>query len=212
MSVASVSTPQFRDSQPHSTPQVAYYDEDNVLVTSRRLIAANYLRSTFWLDLLTTVPFDWIVLLACGMNQEATVTARYIGLLRLLRLGRVYRLRRWMVYLTNDASLSLFWVTMGRNILVLFYTTHIAAWWVWVVGWWGWVVGRLVGKGVGAIGCVLTTNRQNEQRVQPTPLPFFRHIHPASSSSWRARRRAPSSTGWARRPRSSLRWAGPWTT
>ena len=35
---------------------------------------------------------------------------------------------QWTVYLTNHASVSLFWVTLLRNALVLFYTTHIGAW------------------------------------------------------------------------------------
>jgi hypothetical protein len=36
---------------------------------------------------------------------------------------------QWVRYLTvNSTSLSLFWVTMLRNMLVLFYTTHIGAW------------------------------------------------------------------------------------
>jgi len=39
-----------------------------------------------------------IVLLATGLNSSCTVEARWISVLRLLRLGRVYRLRkvRWV--------------------------------------------------------------------------------------------------------------------
>ena len=35
---------------------------------------------------------------------------------------------QWTTYLTNNANVSLFWITLGRNALVLFYTTHIGAW------------------------------------------------------------------------------------
>jgi hypothetical protein len=174
-------------------------------VTDRAAIAANYARGgRLWLDLATTIPFDWVVLLATGLNKSASVRARYISLLRLLRLGRVYRLEKvpgrgrrggvrgagrppscvqgagatrlwccwqlnnssvgpargggaapastlvlpshsrpshsrpsptpptpgqWIRYLTvNSTYLSLFWATLLRNALVLFYTTHMGAW------------------------------------------------------------------------------------
>jgi hypothetical protein len=35
---------------------------------------------------------------------------------------------QWALFLTNNTSLSLFWLTMLRNGLVLFYCTHIGAW------------------------------------------------------------------------------------
>jgi hypothetical protein len=123
---------------------VAYYDEDGGLVTDRRLIARNYARWRLWVDLATTIPFDWcaramgraakppaaaqpaeplphtpcarklartrtraqrptpacklairrIVLGAMGQQQANTIEARYVGLLRLLRLGRAYRLNK----------------------------------------------------------------------------------------------------------------------
>ena len=73
---------------------MAYYDDDSVLVTDRRLIARKYAQWRLWVDLATTIPFDWIVLLAGGLNQSSSVEARNISLLRLLRLGRVYRLKK----------------------------------------------------------------------------------------------------------------------
>ncbi|GBF99926.1 hypothetical protein Rsub_12619 [Raphidocelis subcapitata] len=106
---------------------LAYHDEDGNLVTDRGAIASHYCRSRLWLDLATTVPFDWVVLIATGLNSSDTVTARYISLLRLLRLGRAYRLNMWVHNITHNTAVSLFWVTMARNALVLFYTTHIGA-------------------------------------------------------------------------------------
>lgn len=39
--------------------QVAYHDEDGDLVTNRRAIAKHYAEWRLWVDLGTTIPFDW---------------------------------------------------------------------------------------------------------------------------------------------------------
>lgn len=33
---------------------------------------------------------------------------------------------QWAIYLTNNASISLFWVTVCRNVLIVFFSTHIS--------------------------------------------------------------------------------------
>ena len=43
---------------------------------------------------------------------------RYISLLRLLRLGRAYRLFNWVALLTYNQTLSLMAVTLVRNFVV----------------------------------------------------------------------------------------------
>jgi hypothetical protein len=67
-----------------------------------------------------------IVLAAEGLQYSSSVKARYISLLRLLRLGRAYRLKKWAVFLTNNANISLLLVTIVRNVLIAFFTTHIS--------------------------------------------------------------------------------------
>ena len=64
---------------------VAVFDNEN-LVTDLRAIRASYLAGKFWLDLLTTIPFEILVLAACGLQDSDTTTARDISLLRLLKL------------------------------------------------------------------------------------------------------------------------------
>lgn len=49
-------------------------------------IRARYLRGRFWLDLLSTVPWDCLVLAATGEAARTNTTARYIALLRLIRM------------------------------------------------------------------------------------------------------------------------------
>jgi hypothetical protein len=39
----------------------------------------------------------------------------------------VYRLRKWAVYLLNNARVSLFVVTITRNVLIVFFSTHLTA-------------------------------------------------------------------------------------
>jgi hypothetical protein len=43
----------------HQPPQVAFHDDEGHLVIDAKTIAAHYLQWRFWVDLLTTVPFDW---------------------------------------------------------------------------------------------------------------------------------------------------------
>lgn len=50
--------------------------------------------------------------------QCGVLTNRYISLLRLLRLGRAYRLWNWVLYLTYNQTLSLLAVTLVRNFAV----------------------------------------------------------------------------------------------
>ncbi len=57
-----------------------------VLVDDLPSIRRNYLRSMFVVDLLTTIPFENVVLAAVALEDSEGATARYIGLLRLLKL------------------------------------------------------------------------------------------------------------------------------
>lgn len=97
--------------------RVAYY-EDAMLVVDFPSIAKHYAQTRLVPDLLTTIPFDWIVLGAMGLQQSNSQLAWYISMLRLLRLGRVYRVYDWVVYLTYHQSISLLCMTLVRNFLV----------------------------------------------------------------------------------------------
>lgn len=105
---------------------VAYYDEGE-LVTSLSKIARHYARRRLWLDLVTTIPFDWIFLEALGLQTSNSELAWYISLLRLLRLGRAYRLFGWVTFLTYNQTVSLVVVTLVRNFMICFFVVHWAA-------------------------------------------------------------------------------------
>jgi hypothetical protein len=55
-------------------------------VVDRRAIACNYLAFRFWWDVLTTLPWDAIVLAGLGLVGSEGAKARYIALLGLLKL------------------------------------------------------------------------------------------------------------------------------
>ena len=55
--------------------------------------AASGCARRFWIDLLTTIPFELIILRATGLDGSEGTTARYISMLRLLKLVRRRRRR-----------------------------------------------------------------------------------------------------------------------
>lgn len=68
----------------------AYYDDAGNIITDRRKIALNYIKTWFFIDILACIPFDLITM---GTNDEEQNTD-YNGMLRLLRLPRLWRLIR----------------------------------------------------------------------------------------------------------------------
>uniref|UniRef100_A0A383WLL7 Ion transport domain-containing protein n=1 Tax=Tetradesmus obliquus TaxID=3088 RepID=A0A383WLL7_TETOB len=113
---------------------VAYHAEDGELVTDLPSIARHYAASgRLWADLATTIPFDWIVLEVMGLQESNSTLAWYISLLRLLRLGRAYRLYGWVQNLTYNQTLSLLAVTLARNFALCFFTVHWGACGFWYI-------------------------------------------------------------------------------
>lgn len=81
------------------------------LVNDRVKIAKHYLEFWFWLDLITTIPIDFIAQLATGGggNLSAIKAIRVLRLLRLLRLLKLYKLidREKFEKLVDPAVLNL---------------------------------------------------------------------------------------------------------
>jgi CRP-like cAMP-binding protein len=93
------------------------YTEDDRLITDHKLVALRYLRTWFFPDLLSTVPFDRMIpLLISGVNGDkirSLKLIRAVRLFRLLKLMRIMRLSRKMenIDLTqyiNPATVRLF--------------------------------------------------------------------------------------------------------
>ena len=65
----------------------AFYNDDFVLIDDLSLIAKQYLKGWFLLDLLAIFPFEWLT------PQESSTTQTDInGVTRIARLGRMYKL------------------------------------------------------------------------------------------------------------------------
>lgn len=69
------------------------------------------------MDILTTLPWDWMVLTATGVAANS-VTGRYIALLSLLKLGRMYRVMVLFYNISYNLSVGLLALTLMRNFTV----------------------------------------------------------------------------------------------
>ena len=70
----------------------AYYDEDFLIIESRKLIACAYLRSWFLVDALAIIPFEEFVEAFKGEEDGGAGNANYQEMVRLARMGRLYKL------------------------------------------------------------------------------------------------------------------------
>jgi hypothetical protein len=68
-------------------------------------------------DILTTLPWDWMVLTATGVAANTT-EGRYIALLSLFKLGRMYRLIVMFYNISYNLSVGLLALTLMRNFTV----------------------------------------------------------------------------------------------
>lgn len=105
--------------------------KDGQLLTDKRQLAIDYLKSFFFIDLLSALPLDEIGLAIAGLNGpnwvNDPVTAYYLSLLRLVALLRCYRLFWFFSFLTYSLATPLLLVTILRNVLMTFYIANFEA-------------------------------------------------------------------------------------
>eukprot|EP00878_Enallax_costatus_P022606 GHUV01023998.1.p1 GENE.GHUV01023998.1~~GHUV01023998.1.p1 ORF type:complete len:850 (+),score=127.25 GHUV01023998.1:227-2776(+) len=111
---------------------VAFYDHQGLLVVNRKDVALHYLRRRFLLDLITTIPFDAIVLTATGANHESNY-GRYLGLLGWLKIGRMYRVAVMFQHMSYNLNFGLLALTITRNLTFSFFLLHWAACTFWFI-------------------------------------------------------------------------------
>jgi len=103
-------------------------DNEGKKIFSRMAIAKEYLRAWFWLDLITSLPFDRFMTAGAG-KQTGSVTkalkiariARIVKLLKVLRLSK--QLNKW----EQDDETSLWLVRMFKFLTIFFLSGHICA-------------------------------------------------------------------------------------
>lgn len=80
-------------------------DDTGEEITKLNLIAYNYLKGRFWIDLLASVPLDMLSYGLGGLDENS----RYLDFIELLKLFRVLRLSRLIMYLNlkNELKMSL---------------------------------------------------------------------------------------------------------
>eukprot|EP00882_Tetradesmus_deserticola_P017965 GHRQ01019276.1.p1 GENE.GHRQ01019276.1~~GHRQ01019276.1.p1 ORF type:complete len:511 (+),score=215.89 GHRQ01019276.1:178-1533(+) len=110
---------------------VGFYDSHGLLVMQNLPVAANYARNRLLIDVLTTVPFDAIVLAALRLPEGPG--SRYVALVGLLKLGRMYRVGVMFRNVSYNLNLGLLSLTLLRNFTLCLYLLHWAACGFWYI-------------------------------------------------------------------------------
>ncbi|DBA89172.1 TPA: hypothetical protein ACH3X1_016329 [Trebouxia sp. C0004] len=100
--------------------------ENDILITDSREIAKNYLSARFWVDFAAWFPFDWIVLW-CFDAAQSNNFHRWLGLLTLLRMLRMYRVVWFYQWCEYSSNIKLLWLTLLRNMSYAWLVAHWAA-------------------------------------------------------------------------------------
>lgn len=93
-----------------------------------KVIADQYLRGRFTIDLLSTVPFDYIALLFLEKDQ-----AKQFQLFGLLKLIRVLRLNRIIMYLNLKQDIKASIKLIKLIFFLLMYVHFIACIWFYII-------------------------------------------------------------------------------
>ncbi|WIA21138.1 hypothetical protein OEZ85_005449 [Tetradesmus obliquus] len=110
---------------------VGFYDSHGLLVMQNLPVALFYIRHRLLVDVITTVPFDAIVLAALRLPEG--FDSRYVALLGVLKLGRMYRVMVMFRNMSFNLNLGLLALTLLRNFTLCFYLLHWAACGFWYI-------------------------------------------------------------------------------
>ena len=109
--------------------RTGYMDEQQILHTSPNIVAKHYARGWFFIDLVSTIPFDKIVsLFLDASDSDQLRSLRLIRIVRLVRLAKLIKLLKQQS--NNDASSDIFnmspiFVKIGKLLATLFFIGHI---------------------------------------------------------------------------------------
>lgn len=104
---------------------MAYYDEDYVLVDTRKEIAFHYIRTWFFIDFVAILPFNLIF-----QTSDFGALARLAKVPRLYRLIRMFRMFRMLKLARHKGDFSkylgrLATVGVGIERLTMFFVTFV---------------------------------------------------------------------------------------
>lgn len=106
---------------------LAFYDQNEMIVYERRDIFAAYFSRMFWVDLISVFPFETVALMTVGELGDSTNQALMFSLLRLLRFVRLHRMKKLADILQYNAHVSLVYFTLLRNFGAVLGLSHCAA-------------------------------------------------------------------------------------
>jgi hypothetical protein len=108
------------------------YYVKGILIMNRTQIFKNYLKFWFWLDLLSTLPLDWVLETAGSSTGQTNKILKYIRIIRVLKLVRLIRLTKlkFMIIkiqdrISNKKVLTL--ITVIKLMLYLFLIANFFA-------------------------------------------------------------------------------------
>jgi len=100
--------------------------QQSKLITSRREIAKNYTKDWFWLDLITSVPFDQILTNAKSITQLAKIF-KIARIIRLVKLFRILKMKNTMTKWEQNDDFALAPVRLVQFAALIFLVGHYAA-------------------------------------------------------------------------------------
>lgn len=104
---------------------LAIHDENDRIVFSRCLIAKNYLKCMFWVDLIGVFPFYHVSMAATGQIGQSSTLAQDLALLRLFTLVRLHRVPKFFSILKYSSKISLMALTLIRDLSAVLVWTHV---------------------------------------------------------------------------------------
>ena len=113
--------------------RTAFFAPDGDLVTNLGDIAIRYLKGSFIVDLVSTVPLD-LVMLAWGGEGSFLRSIRLLRALKLLRLARILRLSSFLEHQEDDVRSFMHpsvWSLTKMLVMLLFIAHLMACMWRW---------------------------------------------------------------------------------
>ena len=101
-------------------------EESGEEVFSNKRIALQYLKGRFWIDLISSIPTDLLLIIFSEVNGQAKTALTAIKLLKLIRLARLSKVITYLNFKSN-VKISL---RLIKLIFILILYLHLV-WWLW---------------------------------------------------------------------------------
>ena len=109
------------------TFRTGYLDDRGDLKVEPKVIAKNYLRMQFWIDLSATLPLDTIVSILLNDDNEL------YALLGLIKMGRIFRLKKIIQFLNLVEDLKAFLNLIKLIFFIIMYIHCFACVWWYII-------------------------------------------------------------------------------